>query len=61
MQNIKQIGLGLLIGVILTIVSWLGYVFYQGIKIQNQNQATLAQVVDFINAQIKASQPEAKK
>jgi predicted negative regulator of RcsB-dependent stress response len=61
MQNIKQYGLGLLIGVILTIVSWLGYVFYQGIKIQNQNQATLTQVVDFINAQIKASQPEAKK
>ncbi len=61
MQNIKQYGLGLLIGVILTIVSWLGYVFYQGIKIQNQNQATLAQVVDFLNAQIKASQPEAKK
>jgi len=61
MQKIKQIGLGILIGVILTIVSWLGYVFYQGIKVQNQNQATLAQVVEFLNAQIKASQQEIKK
>lgn len=60
MQKIKQTGLGILIGVILAIVIWLGYVFYQGIKVQNQNQATLAQVVEFLNAQIKASQ-EVKK
>lgn len=61
MQKIKQIGLGILIGVILTIVSWLGYVFYQGIKVQNQDHATLVQVVEFLNAQIKASQQEIKK
>lgn len=51
----KHIG-GLIAGIILTIVAFLGYFFYQGIKTSMSDHATIKQMADYINQQIRANQ-----
>lgn len=54
----KEIILSFIAGAVLVAVGYLGVVFFKSIQKINNHEVALAQVVDFLNKQIEASQAQ---
>lgn len=52
----KNIIISFVAGAVLVSTAYLGFVFFKSIKAINAHEATLVEVVDFLNKQIEAGQ-----